>query len=85
MSIILSPPSLFLTLKIPLFSRLFIRGIISSYLIYYYPSLMPPSIASICYTILITFILSINKIMPSYFYYIKKGLIYIIIMALSNY
>ena len=83
-SIILSPPSLSLTLKILLASRLSIRGTVSFYLICCHPPLMPPSVASIYYTILITLILSISKIMPSYFYYIKKGLIYIIITALSG-
>ena len=56
----------------------------SSYLIYYYPSLIPPSVASIYYTTLITLILSINKVMPSYSYYIKKGLVYIVIIAPSS-
>ena len=60
-SITLSPPSLSLTLKILLASRLSTRGIVFFYLIYYYPSLMPPSIASIYYTTLVAFILSINK------------------------
>ncbi len=45
---------------------------------------MPPSIASIYYTVLITLILSTNKVMPFYSYYIKKGLVYITIMALSS-
>ena len=47
---------------------------------------MPPvrSTASIYYAALITLILSISKVMPSYSYCVKKGLIYIIIMALSN-
>ena len=46
---------------------------------------MPLSIASIYYTTLITLILFINKVMPPYSYYIKKGLVYIIIVALSSY
>ena len=45
---------------------------------------MPPSIASICYTALIALILSINKIIPSCFYCVKKGLVCIIIVALSS-
>ena len=45
---------------------------------------MPPSIASIRYTVLIALILSISEIMPFYFYYIKKGLVYIIIAAPSG-
>ena len=73
-----------MTLKILLASRLSIKGVVSSYLIYCYPSLMPPSIASICYTVLIALILSIGKIMPFYSYYVKKGLVYIIIIALSS-
>ena len=83
-SVTLSPPSLALSLKILPISRLSIKGIVSSYLICCHPSLMPPSIASIYHAILVTLILSINKVMPSYFYYIKKGLIYIIIAAPSS-
>ncbi len=45
---------------------------------------MPPSIASMYYTALIAFILSINKVMPSCSYYIKKRLVYIAITALSS-
>ena len=85
MSIALSSPSLALSLKILLISRLSIRGIVFSYLIYCHPSLIPPSIASIYYAILIALILSISKVIPSYSYYIKKGLIYIIITAPSSY
>ena len=81
-SITLSPPSLSLSLKILPISKLFIRGIVFSYLIYCHPSLMPFFIASIYYTTLITFILFISKIMPSYFYCVKKGLVCIIIAAL---
>ncbi len=84
MSIILSPPSLFLTLKILSASRSSIRGIMFFYLIYYYPSLIPPSVASIHRVILIALILSISKVMPSCSYYIKKGLVYIAIVALSS-
>jgi len=84
-SITLSPPSLSLTLKILLTFRLFIRGIVPSYLIYYYPSLIPPSIASVRYATLITLILFINKIILFCSYYIKKGLVYIIIIALFSY
>ena len=56
----------------------------SSYLIYCHPSLIPPSIASIYYTALIAFILSINKVMPSYSYCVKKGLVCIANTALSS-
>src|SRR6266700_4453360 len=49
-----------------------------------YPSLMPPSVASMHYTTLIALILSINKVMPSCSYYIKKGLVYITIAALFS-
>ena len=83
-SIILSPPSLFLTLKIFLASRLFIRGVVFSYLIYYCLSLMPPSVASVYCTALVALILSISKVMPSCSCYIKKGLVYITITALSG-
>ena len=83
-SITLSSPSLSLFLKILSISRLFIRGIVSSYLIYCYPSLIPPSVTSIHYATLITLILSISKVMPSCSYYIKKGLVYIIIVSPSS-
>ena len=83
-SVILSAPSLALSLKIFPISRLFTKGIVFSNLIYYYPSLIPPSIASIHYAILITLILSISKVMPSCSCCIKKGLMYIIIIALSS-
>ena len=44
---------------------------------------MPPirSSASRRYNKLITLIISISKVMPFYSYYIKKGLVYIIIAA----
>ena len=83
-SVTLSPPSLALSLKILPISRLFTKGIMSSYSIYCYPSLMPPSIASICRAVLVAFILSINKVMFSCSHYIKKGLIYITIIAPSS-
>ena len=83
-SITLFLPSSALSLKILPISRLSIRGIVSSDLIYYSPSLIPPSLTSIHCAILIALILSINKVMPSCFYYVKKGLIYIIIAALSS-
>ena len=83
-SIILSSPSLALSLKILPISRSSTKGIESSDLIYCHLSLMPPSIASMCYTALIALILSINKIIPSCFYCVKKGLVCIIIVALSS-
>ena len=48
--------------------------------------LMPPirSSASRRYNKLITLIISISKVMPSYSYYIKKGLVYVIIAAPSS-
>ena len=82
MSITLSPPSLALSLKILPISKLSIRGTVSSNLIYCSLSLMPPLLASARHAVLITFILSISKVIPSCFYYIKKGLVYIIIAAL---
>ena len=45
---------------------------------------MPPSIASLRRAILVTLILLINKVMPSCSCYIKKGLVYIMIAALSG-
>ena len=36
-------------------------------------------------TYIIVLILLLSKIMPTYFYYIKKGLVYIIITALFSY
>ena len=82
--ITLSPPPLALSLKILPISRSSIRGIVSSCLIYCHPSLMPPSVASVYYAILVALILSISEVMPSYSHYIKKGLVYIIIMAPSS-
>ena len=83
-SVTLSPPSLSLTLKILPAFRLFIRGAVSSCLIYCSLSLIPPLLASIYYAVLIALILSISKVIFFYSYYIKKGLVYIIIMALSS-
>ena len=83
-SVTLSPPSLALSLKILPISRLSTRGIVSSYLICCYPSLMPPFITSVYYAILVALILSISKIMPSCSYYVKKGLVYIAITAPSS-
>jgi len=59
---------------------------VSSNLIYYLLLLIPPirSSASARYIILITLILFVSKVMPSCSYYIKKGLVYIIIAALSS-
>ena len=45
---------------------------------------MPPSVASVRHTILIALILSVSKVISSYSYYIKKGLVYIIITAPSS-
>ena len=83
-SITLSPPSLALSLKILPISSLSIRGIMPFSSIYYLLSLMPPSLTSIYYAILVTLILSISEIMPSYSCYVKKGLVYIIITALFS-
>ena len=85
MSVTLSPPSLALSSKILPISRLSIRGIVSSNLICYSLSLMPPSLASIYYAALIAFIFSIGEIMPFCSYYVKKGLVCVIIAALSSY
>ena len=83
-SITLSPPSLALSLNILPISRLSIRGAVSSNSICHSLSLIPPLLAFIYYTILIALILSINKMMPSCSYCIKKGLVCIIITALSS-
>ena len=83
-SIILSPPSLTFSLRIFSISRLFTKGVVFFNLICCHLPLMPPSVASVCYTAFIAFILSISKIMPSCSYYVKKRLVYVIIMALSS-
>ena len=83
-SVILSPPSLFSTLKIPLVSRSFIRGVVSFDSICRPLFLMPPSLASIYYIALVALILSVSKVMPSCSRYIKKGLVYVVIIALSG-
>ena len=48
---------------------------------------MPPirSSTSRRYNKLITLIISISKVIPSYSYYIKKGLVYIAIIVPSGY
>ena len=48
----------------------FIRFLVFKYTTYYFK--------------LVAIILLLNKIMPTYSYYIKKGLVYIIIIALSG-
>ena len=83
-SVTLSPPSLALSLKILPIFRLSTRGIVSFYLICCYPSLMPPSIASVHCITLITFILSTGKVIPSCSCYIEKGLVCVTITALSG-
>ena len=47
---------------------------------------MPPirSLAFKCCVYIVAVIFSLNKIMPIYFYCVLKGLIYIIIAALSS-
>jgi len=84
-SVILFPPSLSLTLKILLTFRSFIRGVVSFYLICCFPSLMPPSVASVYYAVLVALILSISEVMPSYSYCVKKGLVCVVIVSLSSY
>ena len=83
-SVILSPLSSALSLKILPISRSSTRGIVSPNSIYCLLLLIPPSLASVYYAALIALILSVNNIIPSYFYYIKKGLVCIIIMAPSS-
>ena len=48
---------------------------------------MPPirSLASKCYIYTITSIISLSGLMPSYSYYIVKGLVYVIIINPFNY
>ena len=82
----LSPSLLSLSLKISCISKSLIRGIVLSCLIQYLLLLMPPvrSTASRRCNKLILLVLFINKIMLSYSYYIKKGLLYIMIISLSS-
>ena len=82
-SITLSPSLLSLSLKISYISKSLIKGVVSSYLIQYLLLLMPPvrSTASRRRNKLILLILSINEVILSYSYYIKKGLLYIAIMS----
>ena len=79
--VILSPSSLFLTLKILSLSRLFIRCVVSFYLICC-SSLMPLFIASARYAVLVALILSVSKVIFSCSCYIKKGLVCVIIASL---
>ena len=83
-SIILSPLSLTSSLKILPISRLSTRGIVFSSLICYPLLLMPPSIAFIRRAVLVALILLVSKVIPSCSYYIKKGLICVIITAPSS-
>ena len=85
-SVTLSPPSLALSSKILPISRLPTKGIVSSVLICCLLLLMPPirSSASIHYAALVALILSIGEIIPSCSYYVKKGLVCIIITAPSS-
>ena len=84
--ITLSPSLLSSSLKISYISKSLIRGIVSSYLIQYLLLLMPPvrSTAFRHHNKLMLLILSISKVMPSYSYYIKKGLLYIMIASSSS-
>jgi len=86
-SIILSPSFLVLSVKILPISKLSIRNIVSFNLIYCHPFLIPfiRSFAFTRYITLIALIPSIGEIIPSYSCYIKKGLVYINVAALSNY
>ena len=84
--ITLSPSFLSLSLKISYISKLLIRGIVLSYLIWYLLLFIPlaRSTASRRYNKLILLILSVSKVIPSCSCYIKKGLLYIIIMSPSS-
>ena len=80
--ITLSPSLLSSSLKISYISKLLIRGVVPFYLIQCL-LLMPPirSTASGHHNKLILLILSISKVMLSCFYYIKKGLLYVVIAS----
>ena len=82
-SIILSPSLLFLSLKISYISKSLIKGVILSCLIWYLLLFIHPVrfTAFRRYNKLILLIFSINKIMLSYSCYIKKGLLYIVIIS----
>ena len=84
-SITLSSPSLALSLKILPISKLSTRGAVSFNLICCYFSLIPPSVASVHYAVLIIFILSVSEVIPSCSYCVKKGLVYIVITSPFNY
>ena len=85
-SITLSPSLLSLSLKISYISKSLIRGIVLSYLIQYLLLLMPPvrSTTSRRHNKLMSLILFISEVMPSYFYCVKKGLLYVIIISPSS-
>ena len=81
--IILSPSLLSLSLKISYISKSLIRGVVSSYLIWFLLLLMPPvrSAAFRCCNRLMLLILSVSKVMLSCSCCIKKGLLYIVIAS----
>ena len=85
-SVTLSPSLLSSSLKISCISKSLIRGVVSSYLIQYLLLLIPlvRCTAFKHYNKLILLILSISKVMPSYSYCIKRGLLYITIASPSS-
>ena len=86
LSIILASSSLSLSLKISYISKSLIRGIVSPNLICWLSLfLMPLLLASIKHAQVVVIILLLGEIMPSYSCYIKKGLICVVIIALTSY
>ena len=68
-------------LKISLISKLLIQGIVFSNLIYSFLSLIPPLLASVKHTYIVSVILSLSEIMPSCSRCIKKGFTYVVIAS----
>ena len=88
-SVTLAPSLLVLSLKVQFILKSKIRGILLSELIWQLISLIPPirSLASkraTYYFKLMAVILLLGEIIPTYFYYMEKGLVYIIIIALFS-
>jgi hypothetical protein len=89
-SVILAPSSSALFLKILSISKSLIRGVLCPNSIYWLLFLIPLIRSLVfkclaCHFKLIVVILSLGEIMPSYSCYTEKGLVYIIIVALSSY
>ena len=82
-SVILVPSSSALSLKVQSTLKSAIRGILLSKLFWWPISLIPPirSLASECRARVVTVILLLSEIMPTYSCCVLKGLVYIIIIA----